>query len=65
MARSEERSMAARMRIVAGKIENGVRPTKKVIGKIGAKRLATAYPVFLELCAKRMAALKFSAQNGG
>ena len=54
IAKGEDRSMAARLRIVAGDIENGNCPTKRVIGKIGAKRLAAAYPVFLRLCQERM-----------
>ena len=54
VAKGEEKSIAARMRIAAGDIENGMRPSKKVMGKIGAKRLAAAYPIFVKLCTERM-----------
>ena len=54
VAKGEEKSIAARMRIAAGDIENGMRPSKKVMGKIGAKRIAAAYPIFVKLCTERM-----------
>ena len=54
VAKSEDKSMAARMRIAAGYIENGTRPSKKVMGKIGAKRLSAAFRIFLRLCTERM-----------
>ena len=54
VAKDEERSMAARLRIAAGSIENGMRPTKKIMGKIGPKRLGAAFSVFVRLCNERV-----------
>ncbi len=56
VAKAEEKSMAARLRIAAGSIQSGVRPSKKVMGKIGAKRLGAAFAVFVRLCRERMKA---------
>ena len=46
MADNEERSMATRMKLAAGKIESGVRPSKKTINAIGMKRLQRAELIF-------------------
>lgn len=53
-AKKEDRSMAARLRLMAGDVENGIHPSKKVFGKVGAKRLDAAYREFRRLAIERL-----------
>jgi hypothetical protein len=54
IAKGEERSMAARIRIAAGDIENGIMPSKKVLDKIQNKRLEDSFKIFSKLCHERI-----------
>lgn len=54
LAKQEDRTAAARLRFAAGRIENGQMPTKKIIWKIGHRRLGKAFEIFKRLCASRI-----------
>lgn len=54
LAKGEERSMAARIRNMAGKIEAGDRSSKKVMNAIGQKRIHLACLIFIRLCRERV-----------
>jgi hypothetical protein len=52
-ARKEERSMKSRLCLLASNIENGVLPTKRVLDKIGSKRMDAIYDEFCRIMDER------------
>jgi hypothetical protein len=54
MAKEEECAIASRMRLLAGQIEAGYAPTKKVLGKLGRRRLTKLEYLFGQLANRKV-----------
>jgi hypothetical protein len=54
IAKQEERAMASRLRILAGWVESGQMPTKRIINKIGNKRMDKVEDEFVRLTRERL-----------